>query len=303
MGLISWLFGKYIDKIETGKESNNLMTKYNINDSEIKYGAKLIVKESQVSIFSYQNSIADNFTTGEYILNSDTLPFLAKLQNWDLDYSDPFKADIYFFNTKPIEQKWQTKESILLKDPKLDIVKFNFQGNFKLQIKEPRKLLEDILDENGEFSTKILNSEIINYILHQIPIILGRHELTTLEVLKNSNKLQKYLQKNLQKKLNSYGLFLEKFIVSDVVAPKELQKKLKEIAKQNSHRKQNQLMKPFYIIKNGKANGPHELESIKEMINLGKLTKDSYIWQEGLKDWVKVDILLKGLFENEANSN
>lgn len=285
MGLMSWLFGKFIDKIETDKELNTLILKYNFNDSEIKYGAKLIVKESQVSIFSYQNSIADCFTTGEYILNSNTLPLLAKLQNWDFDYSNPFKADIYFFNINPIEQEWNTKESILLKDPKLDIVKFNFKGNFKLQIKEPNRLLEYILDKDSEFSTKNLNKEIYNYILKQIPIILGMHKLTTLEVSENHKKVQKYLQDNLQKKLNNYGLFLEKFIISDVIVPKELQKKLKEIVNQN------QLIKPFYIAKNGKANGPYELKEIKKMVNSGKLTKDSYIWQEGLKDWVKIDTL------------
>ncbi|NPA51143.1 MAG: antifreeze protein, partial [Epsilonproteobacteria bacterium] len=52
MGLFDWLFGQFIDIIEWKDDSNNtIVWRYPRGDSAIKYGAKLIVRESQVAVF------------------------------------------------------------------------------------------------------------------------------------------------------------------------------------------------------------------------------------------------------------
>jgi hypothetical protein len=54
--------------------------------------------------------------------------------------------------------------------------------------------------------------------------------------------------------------------------------------------------KPFYIVKEGKANGPHTIDAIKEMVSNGTLRPTSYIWQEGMEGWEKMQDVLSELF-------
>ena len=53
--------------------------------------------------------------------------------------------------------------------------------------------------------------------------------------------------------------------------------------------------KSYYIIKNSKPVGPFSEDEIKDMIKNETLIPASYIWREGLKEWVKV----KDIFDFE----
>ena len=97
MGIFGWLFGQFIDVIEWKDDSSDtILWRYPRGDSEIKYGAKLIVRESQVAVFVDKGEIADILGPGIYELETDNLPILTNLQHWDHGFESPFKADVYF---------------------------------------------------------------------------------------------------------------------------------------------------------------------------------------------------------------
>ncbi|MEE9346400.1 MAG: SPFH domain-containing protein, partial [Methylococcales bacterium] len=52
MGLMDWLFGEFVDVIEWIDDTDNTMVyRFERYGNEIKYGAKLIVRESQNAVF------------------------------------------------------------------------------------------------------------------------------------------------------------------------------------------------------------------------------------------------------------
>ena len=71
-----------------------------MQDTEIQNGGKLTVRDSQMAIFVNEGKIADVFGPGLYTLNTQTLPILTYLMNWDKEFKSPFKSDVYFFSTR-----------------------------------------------------------------------------------------------------------------------------------------------------------------------------------------------------------
>lgn len=45
----------------------------------------------------------------------------------------------------------------------------------------------------------------------------------------------------------------------------------------------------YHVVINGEAKGPFDATALSQMITAGSLTKDSYVWKQGMPDWVKAD--------------
>ena len=56
----------------------------------------------------------------------------------------------------------------------------------------------------------------------------------------------------------------------------------------------------YHVAVNGQATGPFDIGTLTQMVNVGSLTKDMFVWKAGMPAWVKADTVedLKGLFAN-----
>lgn len=41
----------------------------------------------------------------------------------------------------------------------------------------------------------------------------------------------------------------------------------------------------FFIVINGQQNGPHDMQSLKNLVSQGQLTKETLVWREGMANW------------------
>ncbi len=75
MGLWDKLMGEFVDVIEwTDDSSDTMVYRFERHGNEIKFGAKLTVRESQVAIFVNEGEVADVLTPGMYVLETQNLP-------------------------------------------------------------------------------------------------------------------------------------------------------------------------------------------------------------------------------------
>ena len=118
MGWLSRLFAEFVDVIEwTDDTSDTMVYRFERYGNEIKYGAKLIVRESQIAVFVNEGEVADVLGPGTYSLETRNLPILTTLQHWDHGFNSPFKAEVYFCNAKRFtDLKWGTKQPLMLRD-------------------------------------------------------------------------------------------------------------------------------------------------------------------------------------------
>lgn len=106
-------------------EQGILAYRYPLQDCEIQTGAKLTVRDSQLAVFVSEGRIADVFAPGLYTLNTNTLPILTYLLNWDKAFQSPFKSEVYSFSTRlQINQHWGTQNPVTVRDKELGVVRF-----------------------------------------------------------------------------------------------------------------------------------------------------------------------------------
>ena len=79
MGIFDFLTGEFIDVIHWTDDTRDTMVwRFEREDHEIKYGAKLTVREGQAAVFVHEGQLADVFTPGLYMLETNNMPITRK---------------------------------------------------------------------------------------------------------------------------------------------------------------------------------------------------------------------------------
>ncbi len=228
MGLFDWLTGQFIDVIEWLDDSHDTMVyRFEREGNEIKYGAKLTVRESQVAVFVNEGVIADVLAPGIYELDTNNLPIITNLQHWHHGFNSPFKAEVYFLNTKRFtDMKWGTKNPIMVRDPEFAMVRLRAFGTYEIRITDPEKFLKEIVGTDGHFTTDEVEEQLRNLILSNFTHILGESRIPILDLASNYNNFSKYMSEKIAPHFEEYGLQLTKILVENISLPENVEKAL-----------------------------------------------------------------------------
>lgn len=228
MGLFNKLKNEFIDIIEWVDNSNDtIVWKFPRFQNEIKMGAQLTVRESQVAIFMNEGKIADVFQPGRYELQTQNMPILTTLKGWKYGFNSPFKADIYFVNTKQfIDQKWGTKNPITLSDPRFGFIELRAFGNFAFRVTDGGKFIKEIAGTNENFSTEDVAEQLRSMIVTKFTDAVGEGNIPVEKFAANMDELSKLGQAKLNEDFLEYGLNITKFLVENVSMPEELKKEI-----------------------------------------------------------------------------
>jgi len=228
MGLFDWIFGQFIDVIDWMDDSQDTMVyRFPRKDNEIKYGAKLTVRESQVAIFVNEGVIADILKPGIYELDTNNLPIMTTLQHWDHGFNSPFKAEVYFLNTKRFtDLKWGTKNPITLRDPEFKMVRLRAFGTYEIRITKPDVFMREIVGTDSHFTVDEVENQLSNHILNRLPAVLGESDIPILDFAANYVKFGDYITDKIAPSFDEYGLELTHMLVENISLPEEVEKAL-----------------------------------------------------------------------------
>src|SRR5256714_1987 len=153
MGLMDFIKGELIEVIEWTDDSRDTLSyRFPDDDKAIKNGAQLIVRESQVVQFLYLGQFGDTFGPGKHTLTTDNIPLLTKLQGWKYGFNSPFKADVYFLNTRLFTgNKWGTSNPVMMRDADFGIVRARAFGTFDFHITDPKLFLKEVAGSDQHF--------------------------------------------------------------------------------------------------------------------------------------------------------
>ena len=140
MSLRDFLSKQFIDVIEWVEPEDGILAyRYPMQDREIQNGGKLTVRDSQMALFVNEGRVADVFGPGLYTLNTNTLPILTYLMNWDKAFKSPFKSDVYFFSTRlQTNQHWGTPNPITIRDKEFGAVRLRAFGIYTYHVADPK---------------------------------------------------------------------------------------------------------------------------------------------------------------------
>lgn len=228
MGLLDWAKSQFIDVIDWQDQTNDtILHQYDCRGNEIKNGAKLIVRESQAAVFINEGELGDVFQPGTVELTTQNIPVLTSLKSWKYAFNSPFKAEVYFVNTKVFTaQKWGTPNVFYVRDQDFGRVSLRAFGTYSFRVADPGMFVQKISGTKSEFRVGEIAEELRSLIITNLIAAIGESKVSLLDLAANYKTLGDICAKNLN--TSDYGLQFTQFLINSISLPEELQKKLDE---------------------------------------------------------------------------
>ncbi|WP_424965034.1 SPFH domain-containing protein [Dinoroseobacter sp. S375] len=221
MSILDFLSGQFIDVIHWVDDSRDTMvSRFERQGHEIKYGAKLTVREGQAAVFVHEGQLADVFTPGLYFLETNNMPVMTSLQHWDHGFKSPFKSEIYFVNTTRFNDlKWGTKNPIMLRDPEFGPTRIRAFGTYSVRVTDPARFLSEIVGTDGEFTMDEISFQIRNIIVQEFSRVIAGSGIPVLDMAANTAELGKGIATAISGTIAEYGLSLPELYIENISLP------------------------------------------------------------------------------------
>src|SRR5271155_4272277 len=228
MSLRDFISKQWIDVIDyTEPEPGILAYRYPMQDREIQNGGKLTVRDSQMAVFVNEGKIADVFGPGLYTLNTQTLPILTYLMNWDKAFKSPFKSDVYYFSTRlQTNQRWGTATPITIRDKEFGAIRMRGYGIYAYKIADPKLFYQKVSGTRDIYHVPDLEGQLRNNIVARMTDSFAQSSVPFLDMAANQAALGQKIVEAVKPSFAELGLSLENFVVENISLPDELQKML-----------------------------------------------------------------------------
>lgn len=225
MGIMDAIRSQFIEVIEWLDDSGNtLLYRFPVQGQEIKNGARLTVRESQAAVFVYQGQIADVFSPGLYTIDGGNTPILSKLGAWMHGFNSPFKAEVYFVNTKQFtDLKWGTANPVMMRDTDFGMVRLRAFGIYSMRISDPRAFIKEVAGTNGHFVTEDIEGQLKRTLVSGFSDALAESKIAALDLASNYDELSKFVRSKLGDEFKSFGLELTKYLIENISLPQEVE--------------------------------------------------------------------------------
>ncbi len=226
MGLMDYLKTQFLEIIQWQDDSRDTISyRHPDTQKEIKRGAKLIVRESQVAQFVYLGQFGDTFGPGEWSLTTDNIPILSTLKGWKYGFESPFKADVYFVNTRLFTgNKWGTANPIMLRDADFGVVRVRAYGTYDFHVIDPKLFLKEVAGTDDHFRLDEFADTMRSRIVSVFSEAVATAKVPVLDVASRYQELGEALRPVINPAVASkYGLEIPSFIVENVSVPPEVE--------------------------------------------------------------------------------
>jgi excisionase family DNA binding protein len=226
MAILDFIKKQFIDIIEWTDDSRDTLSyRFPDDDKEIKNGAQLIVRESQVAQFIYLGQFGDTFNPGKYTLTTDNIPILTDLKGWKYGLESPFKADVYYVVTRLFTgNKWGTANPVMMRDADFGVVRLRAYGTYDFRVVDVKKFLKEVAGTDDHFRLDEFNDTMRSRIVSVFTDALASSKIPALDVASRYGELGGALLPLINPAIGEkYGLEMTTFIVENVSVPPEVE--------------------------------------------------------------------------------
>jgi len=215
---------QFIEVIEwTENNLDRMVYRFPVENHEIKMGAKLTVRPSQVAIFVNEGQIADVFTPGLHTLSTENMPILTKLKSWKYGFNSPFKAEVYFVSTKQFtNMKWGTKNPVMMRDQEFGRVRVRALGTYAFKISDATVFLKEIFGTSGDFRTDAIQDHLRGIVVGSLSDLFAESNIPVMDFTSNLDELAERGKGKLQDNFNGMGFEITQFVIENISLPEEV---------------------------------------------------------------------------------
>src|SRR5919108_3243302 len=219
MGLMDFPKGELIEIVEWTDDSRDTISYgFPDDDKEINRGAQLIVRESKVGQFVYLGDFGDTFGPGKHTLTTENIPILTTLKSWKYGFESPFKADVYFINTRLFTgNKWGTSNPVMMRDQDFGIIRMRAFGTYDFKVIEPRLFLREVVGTDQNFRVDEFAETMRSRLVSVFTDSLATAKVPALDIASRYSELGDALLPIINPVVTAkYGLEIPSFIVENV---------------------------------------------------------------------------------------
>ncbi|MCR4414225.1 MAG: SPFH domain-containing protein, partial [Thermoguttaceae bacterium] len=192
--------------------------------ADIKYGAQLIVQETQEAIFFRDGKAMDRFGPGRYTLTTPNLPIITRLLTIPWEKS-PFQCSVYYIGKQTfLDQKWGTRQPIAFRDADFGIVRLRSFGKFSFRVVDGPLLLNTLVGTQGKYTTDEVTAFLKDLIVSRLTEVLGKAAVGLLDLPARYDQIASATRAKVSEEFSKYGLELVDFFINAITPPEEVQK-------------------------------------------------------------------------------
>lgn len=217
-----------IDVIQWLDETQDtLVHRFRLDGKEIMMGAQLTVRESQSAVFLNEGQLADVFGPGRYELQTANMPILTALRSWPHGFESPFKADVFFVNTKQfIDQKWGTTNPVMMRDSEFGMLRLRGFGAYAFRVSDPAACIREIAGVNSLYTVAEVEGLLKRTIVSGLSDTIAESGIPALDLASQYDELGALCRTRLSPRFAAYGLTLTDFVIENLSLPEDVEKAL-----------------------------------------------------------------------------
>ena len=226
MALWDKLKQELVDIVEWLDDTNDTLAyRFERYQNEIKYGAKLVVREGQVAVFINEGQLADVYKPGTHTLTTQNMPILATLRGWKYGFNSPFKAEVYFVSTRKFtDLKWGTPGPAMMRDKDFGMIRATAFGLYSIRVKDAGKFVVDLVGTDGRFTLDEIQENLRGKIGTRIKEVMPELGIPVIEMEAKVTEMGTRLRERLTPDFDGFGLELLEVQVQDIGLPEEVEK-------------------------------------------------------------------------------
>jgi membrane protease subunit (stomatin/prohibitin family) len=192
---------------------------------EIKFGAQLIVRDSQAAVFFYKGRACDAFGPGRHTLTTANIPILTKILSVPWAMTSPLRAEVYIANMKIFPNlNWGTRDPVAFRDSELGLIRLRAHGVFNIQVIQPALFINTLVGTMHRFTTAEIDEYLKRVIVSRFNDYLGEKLDSILNLPGRYDEISVGLKKKLQEDFSHFGLGLSQLYITSITPPAEVQK-------------------------------------------------------------------------------
>ena len=226
MSILDFIKSELLEIIEWTDDSRDTLSyRYPDDDKEIKNGAQLIVRESQMVQFVAAGKYADAFGPGKHTLATENIPILSTILGWKYGFNSPFKCDVYFVNTRLFTgNKWGTSNPVMMRDKDFGVVRLRAFGTYDFRITDVPKFLREVAGTDQNFRLDEFADTMRSRIVSVFTEALATAQVPALDVATRYSEMGEALLPIINPAMSSkYGLEVTAFVLENVSVPPEVE--------------------------------------------------------------------------------
>jgi membrane protease subunit (stomatin/prohibitin family) len=200
-----------------------------VGSGETKFGAQLIVRDSQAAIFFRDGKGLDVLGPGRHTLSTLNLPILTKVLSLPWGFTSPFRSEVYFVNLKIFTNlHWGTKDPVVFKDRELGVIRLRAFGVFTMRVTQPLLFINAMVGTRGWLNTGDIEDYLREVIVSRFNDFLGENLDSVVALPKVYDELGVGVKARLRDDLRKYGIELVDLLISRITPPEDVQRMIDE---------------------------------------------------------------------------